>query len=740
MLSLDRVRHSISLAAESYGDLGARVRRPRHPAQGQLGRLGRRRPRRARWRWRCSPASSCWSRPARYLSHRWRWVARVAWAGMRAVRRSGSCWSVRTASTAAGTRSTPALVARVLLSGGVILITLMLLASVVAHADPAAPRARAWPGSSSGSSRIGAASVGLALVVLIVGQGFNGGEQTWWSSVPLYAVVPVPRRLHRRGGAALPALRRRGDRQPGRGARHRHGVRRGRLRRPGGAWAAPWRTGPTAASGGRCWPRWSWRWRSSRCDAGSSVSPTGWPTGAGPRRTTRWPTSAARIGQSPAPGELLPTIAAAAGEAVHADRAVVRLDGEGGAGLAAAWPSTPVQPTDDVSPDGDVVVPIEDPAGPLGSIGARPPAGSRRPAARAAAAGRHRRPGGAGLPQRPAPGRARRAGRAARPATRELAASRNRIIGAVDTERRRLESAIARQRAPDDGPTARRRRGQAAAEATGRRIARVRRPGDGGAGVAARADAGHLPDDADAVGARAGADVVRAAAMRRADALRHRPVPPRPRGYAERVEAAAYFCCVEVLGHRRRRRRHRDRSTTAATLLVYPRRRPGRARPAGDRRPGGGLRRSAPPCPAAPSGTALQIRFPASSPVPGPAPDRAPRSDHTCRRRVRAEGGLGDVRRRTAPGLVELVLVVRRQQDDDRAPSATARIWRVGLDAVDAREVDVHQDQVRLAARPTAATDSSPEATAPTTTKPSVGPRRPPSRAGTGPGRRRPAP
>ena len=48
-------------------------------------------------------------------------------------------------------------------------------------------------------------------------------------------VVPGPRRLHRGGGVALPALRRRGDRQPGRGAGDRHGVRGGRLRRPGRA-------------------------------------------------------------------------------------------------------------------------------------------------------------------------------------------------------------------------------------------------------------------------------------------------------------------------------------------------------------------------------------------------------------------------------------------------------------------------------------------------------------------------
>ena len=48
----------------------------------------------------------------------------------------------------------------------------------------------------------------------------------------------------------------------------------------------------------------------------------------------------ARIGRSPATGELLPTIAAAAGEAVHAQRVVVRLDSEDGPGLTAAWPAS----------------------------------------------------------------------------------------------------------------------------------------------------------------------------------------------------------------------------------------------------------------------------------------------------------------------------------------------------------------------------------------------------------------
>ncbi len=86
--------------------------------------------------------------------------------------------------------------------------------------------------------------------------------------------------------------------------------------------------------------------------------------------------------------------------------------------------------------------------------------------------------------------------------TRELAASRNRIMGAVDTERRRLESSIAVRVLP----TMVRLRAEvvraAAGGAPGREDRGVRRPGDQGGGVAARADAWHLPDEPDALGAR----------------------------------------------------------------------------------------------------------------------------------------------------------------------------------------------------------------------------------------------
>ena len=88
-----------------------------------------------------------------YLSDRWRWVARLAWAGMglylvglvlvgrNGINRSGDAIDARP-------------LVQVILSGGVVLITLMLLASVVAMLRRLAePLAR--PASSAGSSRSG---------------------------------------------------------------------------------------------------------------------------------------------------------------------------------------------------------------------------------------------------------------------------------------------------------------------------------------------------------------------------------------------------------------------------------------------------------------------------------------------------------------------------------------------------------------------------------------------------------
>ena len=90
------------------------------------------------------------------------------------------------------------------------------------------------------------------------------------------------------------------------------------------ALGAPSRTGPTAASGCRCWPRRSWRWRSSRCVAAWSRLADRLAYGNRAAPYDALADFSRRIGRSPATDELLPTIAAAAGEAVQAERVVVR--------------------------------------------------------------------------------------------------------------------------------------------------------------------------------------------------------------------------------------------------------------------------------------------------------------------------------------------------------------------------------------------------------------------------------
>ena len=119
-----------------------------------------------------------------YLSDRWRWVARVAWAGM-ALYLLGLVLVGRNGINRSGDAIDARPHVQLILSGGVILITLMLLASVVAMLK----RLRGATGAARQQLRVvtlGATGVGVALLVLIIGQGFNDGRQLWWSSVPLY--------------------------------------------------------------------------------------------------------------------------------------------------------------------------------------------------------------------------------------------------------------------------------------------------------------------------------------------------------------------------------------------------------------------------------------------------------------------------------------------------------------------------------------------------------------------------
>ena len=131
--------------------------------------------------------------------------------------------------------------------------------------------------------------------------------------------------------------------------------------------------------------------------------------------------------------------------------------------------------------------------------------------------------------------------------TRELAASRNRIMGAVDTERRRLESSIAGRVLP----TMVRLRAEVARAATGgaqaERIEECVVLATEAVESLRELTRGIYPTNLTRSGLGSALQS-RAAAMRRADAVRIDPAAATAR-FAEHVEAAAYYCCVEVLEH-----------------------------------------------------------------------------------------------------------------------------------------------------------------------------------------------
>ena len=379
-----------------------------------------------------------------------------------------------------------------------------------------------------------------------------------------------------------------------------------------------------------------------------------------------------RIGRSPAPGAVLPAIAAAAGQAVAAERAVVRLTVDAGEDLVEVWPPGAAVPDETTGQ----VVPVADEHGALGSIALDVPAGRDvRPfeqrmlediADQAAVAFRNVRL------QVELAAQVKRLDERAR----ALDASRRRLIDAADTERRRLESALAREVLPAmdslrtdlaDGParvdeaTAASyvERATAALEAL-RELTRgiyptlLTRSGP----VAA------LTSYADRNG--------------RSTALSLDPGVAASR-YAERVEAAVYFCCVEMLGA------SGDPGDVAVDLvddeIVVTSR--------GPRRDDLDL-------------LAMADRVEAAG---GHTPKPPTGSRSGCRpllielrllphllQALGAEDRLRHVRRGTASAAVELVLVVRRQQDDHRAGREVCR----RLDATHAGEVDVQEHEVRL--------------------------------------------
>ena len=479
-----------------------------------------------------------------YLSSRWAWVARVTWAaygmyvlglllvGPYGVNRNGDPIDA-------------SVIEQILLSGGVLVITAMILTSVVAMLR----RLRGSTGATRQQLRlvtIGAAGVGAALVVLIIGQSLNEGRQSGWTSVPLYlsyvllvvciavavlryrlyeVEVIVSRALALAIATAFVAIGYVGLVVVlGRTVEDRTG---------GGFW---WSLLATVVVALAFQPlrrrvlavadRLAYGDRAAPYDALADFS--------------------GRIGRTPAADELLPTIAAASGEAVHAQRAVVRLVGEGGDGLTATWPVA-LSGADLSEPEGGVVVPIEDAYGSLGSVVLTLPPGrdirstERRLLAdiaeQAALALRNARL------ELEVAGRVRQLDRH----TRELTASRNRIIGAVDTERRRLESAIAVQVLP----TMLLLRSQVARSATaGAQADRIEESVD----LATKAleslrelTRGIYPTMLTRSGLGPALSS-HAGRVGRGDALRIDPDVANAR-FPEPVEAAVYYCCVEVLEH-----------------------------------------------------------------------------------------------------------------------------------------------------------------------------------------------
>jgi signal transduction histidine kinase len=539
LLNLIGLTTSISLAAESYGIWVLEYDGPGSATQADLGG------------WTAAVLGGPLALAGltvvflvvpggNYLSPGWRWVARTAWAGYAAFV-AGLVLVGPSSINRNGDPIDAGLAARTLLSGGVVLITLMIVASVVSIAI----RLRSSSGVVRDQVRVvgfGAAFVGLALVTLIVGQSLQGGRQSWWSSVPLFAsyaslivclaVAVLRYRLYEVeliiSRALVLAIATAFVAIGYIGLVVALGQSLG-SRADGGFWVSLLATvvvalafQPARRSVVRIADRLAYGNRAAPYDALADFS--------------------RRIGRSPVPGQLLPTIAAAAGEAVHADRAVVRLDGDEATGLTASWP--PGTEASDPA-DGDVLVPVHDAVGVLGSISLTlPPGRDVRPleqrllsdiAEQAALALRNVRL------QIELAARVRQLDQR----TRELAASRSRIIDAADAERRRLEAEIGRRVLP----TMRRLReevgdsttGAAQAERINAWIDRVTEALDS----LRELTRGIYPTMLTRSGLGP-ALTSYAARAQRAGSLRIDPGVMVAR-YPARVEAAAYFSCVEVL-------------------------------------------------------------------------------------------------------------------------------------------------------------------------------------------------
>jgi hypothetical protein len=481
-----------------------------------------------------------------FASPRWRWVMRAALTG----------YALEVVALVAigphgfDRRGEPLHVGAligIVLTIGFALILVSVLASVVGMLL----RLRRSHGVDRQQLRLvaaGAAAIGLALLILIVGQAFNGGQQSWWSSVPLFlsyafllvciSVAVLRYRLYDveviLGRAVVLAT-----------ATAFVAVcyvglvvvlgRTAQDRANGGFWTSLLLTvvvalafQPLRSRVVRFADRLAYGSRAAPYDALADFSH--------------------RIGNSPAPGTLLPTIAAAAAEVVHADRAVVRFAVEEGADLTAVWPHTAGAVEDDEGArDPDVEVPVQDRNGVLGSIQLElPPGRDVRASERRLLSDIAEQ---AALAFRNARLQVELAARVEQLDLRasELTASRNRIIGAGDTERERLEAALGRQVLP--AMTRLRHELEQASRRTvdAATVGRFADRATGALEALRELTRGIFPTmlPRSGLGPALTSYVAR---LQRSDVLSVDDAVRRSR-YPDRVEAAAYYCCVEALGH-----------------------------------------------------------------------------------------------------------------------------------------------------------------------------------------------
>jgi len=473
----------------------------------------------------------------RLMARGWRWVLVAAVLGYATFVTGVLVVGPHAVSTKQADTADGHPVAEALFAAGILVILAALLASVTCLGV----RLRRSRGQVRRQVRIvavGAVSVGLGLVVLLTNEAVHAGHQQIWSSLVLYASYAFLV-----GCIAVAVLRYR-----------LYDVEliisRGLLVAVAAAFAAVGYVGLVVALGRAAG-------HSTGGFGASLVAMTVVALAFQPLRKAvvrladrlaygaraapydALATFSRRIGRSPAPGAVLPAIAAAAGQTVAAERVLVRLDVAGGSDVVETWPTA-----HETRPPSGPTVAIADEHGSLGSIAIDLPAGrDLRPfeermlsdiADQAAVAFRNVRL------QVELAARVEQLDERAR----DLTASRRRIIEAADTERQRLEAALARQVLP--AMTALRRDllvvDDDVAEPT---VARYVERATGALEALRELTRGIYPT----LLTRSGLAAALTAFADRRGLTGRVSVDPGVAAsrYSERVEAAAYFCCLEAL-------------------------------------------------------------------------------------------------------------------------------------------------------------------------------------------------